>query len=73
MILEEVEKKINRLKTYTDEKSLNTFNYYIGYRLGLTKTFSDKDIARFKNTVKYSEEDFAVQFHKGILKGINSN
>ena len=72
-MLDKLNDRINELKQCTDEDSLNVFNLLIGFRLGLTKTFSDKDIARFKNTVKYSEEDFAVQFHKGILKGINSN
>jgi len=72
-MLDRLNDRINELKQCTDEDSLNVFNLLIGFRLGLTKTFSDKDIARFKNTVKYSEEDFAVQFHKGILKGINSN
>ena len=71
-MLDRLNDRINELKQCTDEDSLNVFNLLIGFRLGLTKTFSDKDIARFKNTVKYSEEDFAVQFHKGILKGINS-
>ena len=72
-MLDRLNDRINELKQCTDEDSLNVFNLLIGFRLGLTKTFSDKDIARFKNTVKYAEEDFAVQFHKGILKGINSN
>ena len=72
-MLDRLNDRTNELKQCTDEDSLNVFNLLIGFRLGLTKTFSDKDIARFKNTVKYSEEDFAVQFHKGILKGINSN
>ena len=71
-MLERLNDRTNELKQCTDEDSLNVFNLLIGFRLGLTKTFSDKDIARFKNTVKYSEEDFAVQFHKGILKGINT-
>ena len=71
-MLDRLNDRTNELKQCTDEDSLNVFNLLIGFRLGLTKTFSDKDIARFKNTVKYSEEDFAVQFHKGILKGINS-